>query len=122
MKEQNLSFILRLRPTVIKIANEIEAFRYRFYEGKVVLFDQIDTAFTYLSPKTGLFKVVNVPFKEDLIEYVNLAKKAAEKQEVYFTAPLAIDVFQCASLPWINYKHISPINSEKKDNSTILFD
>lgn len=122
MKEQNLSFTLGMVHTVSKIANEIEAFRYRFYEGKIVLFDQIDTAFTYLNPKTGLFKVVNVPFKEDLIEYINLAKKTAEKQEVYFTGPLGIDVFQCSPLPWINYTHISHTNSGKKDNATPLFD
>ena len=51
---------------VCKCANEIEAFRYRFLDGKVVLFDKIDTAFTYLNPEIELFKVVNVPMKDNI--------------------------------------------------------
>lgn len=37
---------------VSKCANEIEEFRYRFVDGKVVLFNKIDTAFTYLNKET----------------------------------------------------------------------
>ena len=43
---------------VCKCANKIEAFRYRFVDGQVVLYDKIDTAFTYLNQETDLFKVV----------------------------------------------------------------
>lgn len=41
---------------VCKCANKIEAFRYRFVDGQVVLYDRIDTAFTYLNKETNLFK------------------------------------------------------------------
>ena len=46
---------------------------------------------------TGLFKVVNVPFVDDLSKYVGLASKKAEEQKEYFTGPLGNDVFQLAS-------------------------
>ena len=49
VKEQGLSFTMAMVYAVCKCANEIEAFRYRFADGQIVLFDRIDTAFTYLN-------------------------------------------------------------------------
>ncbi len=121
-RQEGLSFTLSMVYAVCRCANEIEAFRYRFLEGKVVLFDRIDTAFTWLNPKTGLFKVVNAPLQDDLRAYVAAAKKRAEEQEAYFTAPLGNDVFQCSAMPWVAYTHVSHTNSGKKDNATPLFD
>ena len=122
VKEQGLSFTMAMVYAVCKCANQIEAFRYRFLDGQIVLFDRIDTAFTYLNPETELFKVVNVPMKENIEEYVELAAKTAREQQVYFTGPLANDVFQCSPMPWVTYTHISHTNSGKKDNATPLFD
>lgn len=122
VKENNLSFTLAMVYAVCKCANQIEAFRYRFIDGKIVLFDNIDTAFTYLNKETGLFKVVNVPMMDDLKDYCINAKKIADDQEVYFAGPLGNDVFQCSAMPWVTYTHISHTNSGKKDNATPLFD
>lgn len=107
---------------VCHVANQIEAFRYRFLDGKIVLYDQVDTAFTYLNKETNLFKVVNVPMQNSMAEYVQLAEKTAENQKEYFTGPLGNDVFQCSPMPWVTYTHISHTNSGKKDNATPLFD
>lgn len=120
--EEGLSFTLAMVYAVCKCANEVEALRYRFLDGKVVLYERIDTAFTYLNKETGLFKVVNVPFIDNLPEYVALALKTAEEQQEYFTGPLGNDVFQCSPMPWVTYTHISHTNSGKKDNATPLFD
>ena len=122
VKEKNLSFTLSMVYAVCKCGNEIENFRYRFIDGEIVLFEKIDTAFTLLNPETELFKVVNVPFIDDIKNYVKLAKKTADNQAEYFTAPLGNDVFQCSPLPFLTYLHISHTNSGKKDNSTPLFD
>lgn len=121
-KDNNISFTLAMVYAVCKCANQIEAFRYRFLDGKVVLFDKIDTAFTYLNKETNLFKVVNVPMMDDLKEYCIRAKKIADEQKTYFTGPLENDVFQCSPMPWVKYTHISHTNSGKKDNATPLFD
>lgn len=93
-----------------------------FLDGQVVLFDRIDTAFTYLNKETELFKVVNVPMADTLEEYVKLAAKIAMEQKEYFTGPLGNDVFQCSPMPFLTYTHISHTNSGKKDNATPLFD
>lgn len=122
VKQQGYSFTIAMVYAVCKCANEIEEFRYRFLDGKIVLFDRIDTAFTYLNKETELFKVVNVPMKDTIQEYVETATKTAENQKEYFTGPLGNDVFQCSPMPWVTYRHISHTNSGKKDNATPLFD
>lgn len=122
IKAQGLSFTMAMVYAVCRCANEIEAFRYRFVDGKVVLYNKINTAFTYLDQETELFKVVNVPMVNDLKEYCELAMKTAEEQKEYFTGPLANDVFQCSPMPWVTYAHISHTNSGKKDQATPLFD
>jgi len=122
VKEEKCSFTIAMVYAVCKCANEIEEFRYRFLDGKIVLYDKIDTAFTYLNKETDLFKVVNVPMKDSMKEYVELATKTANEQKEYFTGPLGNDVFQCSPLPWITYTSVSHTNSGKKDNATPLFD
>lgn len=122
VKVQKYSFTMSMIYAVSKCANEIEEFRYRFVDGKVVLFDKIDTAFTYLNKATELFKVVNVPMTDTIEEYVVMAVKAAKEQQEYFTGPLGNDVFQFSPMPWVSYTHISHTNSGKKDNAVPLFD
>jgi chloramphenicol O-acetyltransferase type B len=122
VKELNLSFTFSMIYAVSKCANEIEEFRYRFVDSEIVLFDRIDTAFTYLQPGEDLFQVVQVPMTDTLENYVSLARRTAASQTVYFTGPLANDVFQFSPLPWISYTHISHTNSGKKENATPLFD
>lgn len=122
VRAENLSFTLAMVYAVSKCANEIEEFRYRFVDGEVVLYDRIDTAFTYLNRETELFKVVNVPMCDTLKEYVTTASEITEAQTSYFTGPLGNDVFQFSPMPWVSYTHISHTNSGKKDNATPLFD
>ena len=103
IKEQGYSFTIAMVYAICRCANEIEEFRYRFLDGNIVLYDRIDTAFTYLNPDTELFKVVNVPMKDTLEEYVAAATKAVREQAEYFTGPLGNDVFQCSPMPWVTY-------------------
>ena len=95
VRQNRFSFTLSLIYISAKCANEIEEFRYRFLDGQVVLFDQIDTAFTWLDGQTELFKVVRVPFLASLREYVAAAGEAAEKQREYFTGPLYFSFLPC---------------------------
>ena len=122
VRQNQYSFTLSLIYISAKCANEIEEFRYRFLDGNIVLFDIIDTAFTWLDRQTELFKVVRVPFLTSLREYVAAARETAEKQREYFTGPLGNDVFQFSPLPWLSYTHISHTVSGKRDAATPLFD
>ena len=122
IKECGYSFTIAMVYAVCKCANEIEEFRYRFLDEMVVIFDKIDTAFTYLNTETELFKVVNVPMMDSIDEYVTYATMLAREQKEYFTGSLGNDVFMCSPMPWITYTHISHTNSGKRDNATPLFD
>lgn len=122
IRKDNLSFTLSLIYMVSRCANDIEEFRYRFLDGKIVLYDKINTAFTYLNKETELFKVVNVEMQDTLEQYNSVASRKAEDQKEYFTGPLGNDVFQFSPMPWVSYTHISHTNSGKKDNATPLFD
>ena len=121
VRTENLSFTLSMVYAVCKCGNEIENFRYRFLNDQIVLFDKIDTSFTYLDEPTQLFKVVNVPFLENLRDYVNLAKETADSQKEYFKKTLGNDVFQCSPMNFLTYTHISHTISGK-NMSTPLFD
>lgn len=120
--KKGYSFTMAFIYAVTKCANEIEEFRYRFLDGNPVLFEQIDTSFTYLNEETELFKVVNVPMQKTMGEYVSLAVKTAKEQEVYFTGPMGTDVFQFSPFPWVSFLNISHTNSGKKDQATPIFD
>lgn len=122
VRKDDLSFTLSLIYIVSRCANDIEEFRYRFLDGKIVLYDKINTAFTYLNKETELFKVVNVEMQDTLEQYNSVAARKAEDQKDYFTGPLGNDVFQFSPMPWVSYTHISHTNSGKKDNATPLFD
>lgn len=115
-------FTMALIFVVSKCANGIEEFRYRFVDGQIVLYDRIDTAFTYIDKDTELFKVVNLEMQDTLEEYIAIATQKAKNQKEYFTGPLGNDVFQFSPMPWVSYTHISHTNSGKKDNATPLFD
>lgn len=115
-------FTMTLVFVVSECANGIEEFRYRFIDGQVVLYDRIDTAFTYMDKDTELFRVVNVEMQDSLEKYVAVATQKAVNQKDYFTGPLSNDVFQFSPIPWVSYTHISHTNSGKKDNATPIFD
>ncbi|OJU12447.1 MAG: chloramphenicol acetyltransferase [Clostridiales bacterium 43-6] len=122
VKEKKLSFTLSMIFAVTKCANRIEEFRYRFINGKIVLYHKINTTFTYLNPETELFKVVPAEMTDSMDEYVRRAGEAAENQTEYFTGPLDNGIFLFSPLPWVSYTHISHTVSGKKDNAIPLFD
>lgn len=123
IRKKGLSFTFSLIHTVTKCANSIEEFRYRFEDGKVVLYDQIHTSFTYLNPETELFKVVNVEMRDSLEEYAALAAETERNQACYFPeTAMRSDVYQFSPFPWVSFTHISHTDSGKKDSATPLFD
>ena len=120
-RERDLSFTLAFIHAVTKCANEIEEFRYRFLEGKVVLYDSIDTSFTYMDRDTELFKVVGVPMRDSVEEYVRLAGTMAENQKEHFTGPVENDAYQFSALPWIRFTHISHTDFGNPEKAQPIF-
>ena len=122
VKDEGYSFTMSLIWLVSRCANEIEEFRYRFLSERVVLFDRVDTYFAYMDEGDDLFKMVTVPFRDSLREFVTEATRTAKAQRVYFPSPPGIDVFQFAPIPWVSYSHISHTNPGHRNNVTPMFD
>lgn len=122
IKDRGYSFTFSFVYAVTKCANQIEAFRCRFVDGRPAVFDIIHTSFTYLKKDSDLFKVVNVPMQDSMEKYVALAKTIEQNQTACFTGPMGNDIYQFSSFPWVSYTHISHTESGKKDNATPLFD
>jgi len=122
VKANNRSFSLAFIFAVTKCANEIEEFRYRFLNGEVVLYESIDTSFTYLDNETELFKVVDVPMQDTIEKYIQLASVMAENQKEYFTGPVENDIYQFSALPWITFTHISHTDFGNKEKAQPIFD
>jgi len=122
IKENNWSFTMAFIFAVTKCANEIEEFRYRFFDGEVVLYESIDTSFTYLDKETELFKVVYVPMQDTIEKFVELATVTAENQKESFTGPVENDVYQFSALPWITFTHISHTDFGNREKAQPIFD
>ena len=121
IRKLETSFTFAMIFVTARCANEMEAFRYRFLDGRVVLYDQINTVFTYLDKETELFKVVDAPLTDTLQTYVLAAPQAALAQQAYFTAPAGGNVFQFSPLPWFSYTQLSHTFSGDKENAIPLF-
>jgi chloramphenicol O-acetyltransferase type B len=122
VKEHSWPFSLAFIYAVTKCANEIEEFRYRFLGESVVLYDAIDTSFTYMEKEDELFKVVNVPIQENIEDYLVTAKKIISEQKDYFTGPIEQDVYQFSALPWLAYTHVSHTDSGNNKKANPMFD
>jgi len=122
VKEKNWSFTMAFIYAVTKCANEIEEFRYRFLDGAVVLYESINTSFTYIDKETELFKVVNVPMQDSVEKYVQLAGKTAKSQKEHFTGPVENDVYQFSALPWVCFTHISHTDFGNSEKAQPIFD
>lgn len=122
VKEHHWPFSLTFIYAVTKCANEIEEFRYRFLGDEVVLYETVDTSFTYMNPGDELFKVVNVPMKGTLEAYLEAADEIIAEQKEYFTGPIENDVYQFSALPWLAYTHVSHTDSGNNKKANPMFD
>lgn len=122
MKAAGIPFSLAFICAVAKCANEVENFRYRFAEGQVVLYDCINTSFTYLKEDEELFSQINVPMQDTLEEFVGLAQKTITEQEDYFTVPPGNDSFIFSAVPWIPFQYVSHTFSGNKEAACPMFD
>ncbi len=101
-------------------ANQVEEFRYRIRNEKVVLHELLTPSFSYMDDGSDLFKMVTVEMRESLKDFIDDAKIKSASQKEYFVAGDFIDrddyIFY-TSIPWISFTHIShTINLNKNDS------
>lgn len=120
-KKEKLPFYYSMIHAATKVANEIENFKYRIRDGKVVLHDTIHPSFTQIdeSVSADLFKILLVGFKDDIREFVMDAERENANQKSYFDPQKLTgrdDLIYFSCIPWMVFTHVShPISLNRDD-------
>lgn len=125
----NLLALLRLRPNVsvslayhyfaLRIANELEPFRYRLREGKVLVHDVIHGGTTVLLPRES-FTLAYFNYEEDFEKFVSEARRAVEEARSGDGAfrPTSDDArIHFTTLPWFSFTSFSHARNWGQEDS-----
>lgn len=119
MKHKRLPFNYTMMYLSTLSANEVEEFRYRIRNSKVILHEMLHPSFTYLDGKSEYFKFVTVDMKDSLKEFVEEVRYKSSRQETFFGLEELSgrdDLIFYTSIPWISFTHLShTININKDD-------
>ncbi|PKK94048.1 MAG: hypothetical protein CVV61_01495 [Tenericutes bacterium HGW-Tenericutes-6] len=119
VKKHELSFYLSFMHQALFVMNELEAFRYRFIDNDVYLFDCVHPSFTDMIENTTRFKIVTCDFCENLRTFNLLAKEKSKSQGDTFIdmkAEERQDLVYITTFPWATYTQVSHAhNLNKKD-------
>lgn len=121
-RQNGLSFYYAMIFATTSVINQIDDFKYRIRDDKVVIHDKIHPSFTDMNKdgKDDLFKLVTVELKDDIYKFEKTAKEASERQQDYFGLDKLIgrdDLIYITCIPWISFTHISHTISLNKNDS-----
>lgn len=120
VRANGISFYYSMIHAATRIANGIEAFRYRIRKDGVVLHDRLHPSFTDLDGDDDLFKYVTVEMNDDLFEFVQTARDKSMSQKDYFCFDMLAgrdDFIYFTCLPWISFTHMSHTISLNRDDA-----
>lgn len=119
MKQKRLPFNFTMMYLSTLSVNEVEEFRYRIRNSKVILHEMVHPSFTYLDGKSDYFKFVTAEMKNGLKEFVEEARNKSSRQETFFGLEELSgrdDFIFYTAIPWISFTHLShTINLNKDD-------
>ena len=121
-KQKGLSFYYSMIYASTTVINQVENFKYRIRDDKVVLHDTIHPSFTDMNKdeKDDLFKLITVELSNDIYEFEKIAKEESENQYDYFGLDKLIgrdDLIYITCIPCISFTHISHTISLNKNDS-----
>ncbi|MFV0395251.1 MAG: CatA-like O-acetyltransferase [Coprobacillaceae bacterium] len=119
-KEQGLAFSFAMTYAVTVVMNQVEAFRYRNVNDKIILYDMIHPSFTYVAPDMKYFKFVTTNIDGTIEEFVQKARDKALSQKEYFPMDeeRRSDVIYISSIPKVSFTHLSHTMSFNKGDTT----
>ena len=103
----------------LRIANEIEPFRYRIKENKVLVYDVINGGTTVLLPNES-FAYAYFDYSRDFDLFVNAMNKAVEEVRTgdgKLKPTRRDDVIYHTTLPWINFTSFSHARNSGRGES-----
>ena len=119
IKKNDLSFFKTLLYFVTKTANEIEEFRLRIRNDRVIEHEVIHPSFTVMSNKDvfSFCDAYYVNSYDKFIENVDKAIEAVEENPVVADEEFRDETVYITSIPWVSFKSVShPINVESNDS------
>ena len=115
-KQKQLSFFLASLHCSVYVANQIEEFRIRKLENKLVLFDYIFPGSAVLhEDKSMSFCYFN--YYEDLYDFIKYGKeqlKEEEKNRVFDGKKEALDLIHYSVIPWTSFTSFKHARDGKK--------
>ncbi|CAN5851337.1 chloramphenicol acetyltransferase [soil metagenome] len=121
--------LLRGRPDVsvtltyhyfaLRVANEIEPFRYRLREGKVMIHDVINGGTTVLLPNES-FSFAYFDYHEDFEEFITKAQRAVnkvQKGDGPFSPKEADNAIHFTTLPWVSFTSFAHARNWGREDS-----
>lgn len=83
-KAAGVSFNATLIHVSLLAMNGIENLRYRFLDGKVVLYDRVHPSFTHMRPGETLFRLITLDHVDDLRAFSDGMRKATAGSRAHF--------------------------------------
>lgn len=119
VKELKVSFFLYYLHKSLKAANEINEFRYRIEDKKIIVYDIINASPT-IKRKDNTFGFSYIDYIENFEEFVISAKTSIKKTQLERGLKPAIkneNVIHYSEIPWIKFTAVKyPLNSPQNDS------
>jgi chloramphenicol O-acetyltransferase type A len=118
-KHPGMGVALTYHYFALKVANEIEQFRYRLRDGRVLVHDVIHGGTTLMLPNET-FTLLYFDYAETFAEFIGPAQRAlAEtKKDGGFNPRHDDDArIHCTTLPWIAFTSFSHARNSRRDDS-----
>lgn len=120
VKARGLSLNAVLIHLTIEAANKVENLRYRLRGETVVLHDELHPSFAHLRKGEELFRMITVDFKDDVIEFDKVVRRAIENSVSYFDFDKLRgrdDFVFISSIPWISFRGVDHTLSLRRDDA-----
>jgi chloramphenicol O-acetyltransferase type A len=115
----DLSIMLAYHYFALRAANEIEPFRYRLREGKVIIHDVIHGGTTVLLPNEN-FTLAYFDYDEDFAKFMSAASSAVKevgKGDGAFRPDPSDDRIHFTTLPWVAFTSFSHARNWGREDS-----
>lgn len=122
VKKEGLPFFVSLMYLVVKALNEIEEFRLRIVDEKVILYDKISPAFTMMT-ENGIYDNCEVEFDDFPIYLKNVLVNIQAVKAGKINNPKSYDEqnrqdqIYITSIPWIDFTSVThPMTDNRNDS------
>lgn len=120
IKENNRSFYFSFMYLAMKEMNKIDAFKYRFHQNEVVLYDRIHPSFTDNIEGTERFKIVTVNHEDSMKAFIQKAKETSLLQGQIFinmTEEVRTDLVYISTFPWASFTQVTFAHNHDKHDA-----